>query len=345
VYRFGPRDGDWAIRWQPDGIALLLVSARDYHEKNKCSELFTARSINGMDCWSYYADVYLGDIHPEAPISFKRLTTTSSPSFKCELAWSPNGQQIAYARAVACSENGPTSGLIDGGIDILDLQTLDVKTLTDPEIGGLYQSNAFLQWSPSGDSVLFDALWMPDEGPGKHRMLVGNVKSTETRALTPEGARIGYWSPDGKKIVWEKDGSTLGITDVKSTQSQELQSLKDHNHIINSHGWSPDSRYYVWYEWADGGKGQAFRVFDVTAGKIATLLADMSVHSWAWSPDGKWLAFSVRDPFNLYIVKPDGTDLRNLTEGKGLIAMRNDPNGWGSGWYRDNAGDVQWVSR
>jgi len=329
----------------PDGIALLLLSARDYQGTEGCSELFTTRSFNGMDCWGHYADVYSTDIHPNARASLKRLMSTPSPSSKCELAWSPDGRKIAYARAVACSESGPISGLIDGGIDVLDLQTREVKTLTDPEIGGLYQSNAFLQWSPNGDNVLFDALWMPDKGPGRHRMLVGDAKGTEIRALTPEGARIGYWSPDGKKIIWEKDGGTVGITDVNSVQSQELQNLKGYSHIINQRGWSPDSRYYVWYEWADGGKGEALRMFDVVLGKVTTLLADVSVHSWAWSPDAKWLAFSVRTlgDLGIYIVKPDGTGLRNLTEAQRLGAVRNSPSGWVSGWYRDTASDVQWV--
>ncbi len=346
VYRFGPRDADWAIRWLPDGITLLLLSARDYQGVEGCSKKFTDRSIGGTECWSYYADVYSTDIHPSTPASLKRLTTTSSPSFKCELAWSPDGRKIAYARAVACSESGPISGLIDGGIDVLDLQTRDVRTLTDPEVGGLYQSNTFLQWSPSGDKILFNALLMPENDTRTRRLLVDDVKGAEIHALAPEGAVIGYWSPDGKKIMWGKGGDTLGVTDVKSNQSHEMQSLKDY-YSINRRGWSPDNQHFVWYEWADGGKGKALRVLDVTSGNATTLLADMSVHSWAWSPDGKWLAFSA-DTFGklgFYVVKPNGTGPRNLTEGQQLSAVSLGPQGWGSGWSRDNASDVQWVPR
>ena len=115
------------------------------------------------------------------------------------------------------------------------------------------------------------------------------------------------------------------------------------DYIINRRGWSPDNQHFVWYEWADGGKGKALRVLDITSGNATTLLADMSVHSWAWSPDGKWLAFSAMS--DIYVVKSDGTSPRNLTEGQQLSAVSLGPQGWESGWYRDNASDVQWVPR
>jgi len=352
VYHFEPRDAEWTIRWLPDGISFLIASARDYHGVEGCSKLFTQRSFNGTDCWSGYADLYSMDVRlQDAPDHFERLT--DSPSPRCDLTWSSDGRKVVYSRGDICKEGVGNSS----SIEILSRETSVTLPLVDGTSGTADPSavnlNSAPQWSPNGEEVSFTRFQSASGSPPTHQLLIANVASSGTHPISPD-AVYGYWSPDGKKIVWWRDNfETLGVTDLESSDTQTWSLSKDRVYIMSPLGWSPNGQYFAWTERGEGGNEKAVRILDLASANLTTLSTSFA-HSVAWSWDSNWLAFSVRTPIEpntckhrieIYIVKPDGTGLRNVTDGQQRSALPCGPTGWGWKWYQDTISDVQWVSR
>ena len=86
--------------------------------------------------------------------------------------------------------------------------------------------------------------------------------------------------------------------------------------------WSPDSQWIVFIATLDDGM---YRVsVDGTRIEFITRLDNRFLLNPAWSPDGEWIAFQVGDDtdgdgdvdmntYDIYRVRPDGTDLQQLT--------------------------------
>jgi Tol biopolymer transport system component len=345
-YDLGPRDTEWSFRWLPDGVSLLFISARDYQGDQNYCDAFTARTMAGIECWQSLADIYLADIRlPDAAISFQRLTT--SPTNRCDLAWSADGRKIAHTRGSTCE-----GGLVEPGeIEVLDLQTRDLATLMhgttdDPNPSTINYSP---MWSPDGETVLYSTWWVDEH---REQLLVTDVESWETRSASPKGILEGYWSPDGSKVVWRTE-HTLGITDLSTGESQEYQIPKNAQLHVGPSGWSADSLRFVWAQQTDQPDGSGLFILDIEAAEITTLASSV----WedvTWSPDGDWLAVSVITPverdicrhgyqIEIHIAKPDGTNLHSITGGQQMCAVQRPPTSWMGYPDRHAAMDVHWL--
>ncbi|RPH60685.1 MAG: hypothetical protein EHM81_05775 [Chloroflexi bacterium] len=77
-------------------------------------------------------------------------------------------------------------------------------------------------------------------------------------------------------------------------------------------GWSPDGMKIVY-------QNNGLWIADIASGEVSPLPAKVTnryVVKPAWSPDGEWIAFLNEDGFrgDIYLVKPDGSDLKRLTD-------------------------------
>jgi Tol biopolymer transport system component len=81
-------------------------------------------------------------------------------------------------------------------------------------------------------------------------------------------------------------------------------------------GWSPDGTRVVY---AGNGKPGALYVADASGKHRKLLLEGKRVHGnladVAWSPDGSKIAFDAGSPGHIYVIRPDGTGLRQITHG------------------------------
>jgi Tol biopolymer transport system component len=256
LYDLAPRDAEWSFRWSPDGVSLLLISARDYRGDENYCDAFTARTMAGTECWQSLADIYLADIRlPDTAVSFQRITTL--PTNRCDLAWSPNGCEVAHTRGNNCQ-----GGLVEpGDIDVLDLQTGDLATLMhgttdDPDPSTI---NYFPKWSPDAKMVLYSTWWVD-----KHteQLLVTDLESWETRPASPEGILQGWWSPDGTKVAWWTE-HTLGVTDLSSGESQEHPIPKNAQWYPGASGWSADSLRFAWAQQSDQPDESGLFILDI----------------------------------------------------------------------------------
>jgi TolB protein len=133
--------------------------------------------------------------------------------------------------------------------------------------------------SPDGRRVAFSAYGFP----GAPELVIVNSDGTGRRSIATQGIQP-VWSPDGSQIAFTRpNDARFGRGDL---------------YII-------------------GADGSNERPLTASAGLIDNATP-------AWSPDGQWIAFSRTTPYpsggasvDLYVIRPDGTALRNVTQGIG----------------------------
>src|SRR5262245_17271642 len=157
------------------------------------------------------------------------------------------------------------------------------------------------------------------------------------RADEPQVVRLttdGYlkqrpaWSPDGQRLSFTRhQGATifLFLSSADGKQEKRLTSGKDPEF---DSCWSPDGKRLAFCFdktvpnqgdmdiYTIGVDGEDLQPALVTSGKL-------SHEEWpAWSPDGQWLALSSTRDGNqeIYVVRPDGKDLRRLTSDPAIEA-------------------------
>ena len=86
--------------------------------------------------------------------------------------------------------------------------------------------------------------------------------------------------------------------------------------------WSPDGNFAA-FSYPDDPNGTPYKLwlFDPAAGTWTSLFEYAYIDPPFWSPDGQWIAFRVQDGLggeDIYVVRMDGTDLKNLTASSDL---------------------------
>jgi Tol biopolymer transport system component len=136
------------------------------------------------------------------------------------------------------------------------------------------------------------------------------------------------WSPDATRLVFSKDdalGSSIWVRPVDGTPRHELSEVppgSDGRDDFNP-AWSPDGKTIafdrtdppgLWLMDADGSNPRRLET---------TSRACPHAYQPDWSPDGEWIVFArtcrrsvegkVKSLTEIWVVRPDGSDLRRLT--------------------------------
>ena len=231
-------------------------------------------------------------------------------------AWSPDGKKIVVATE---SISNPY-----GRISVSELWTIDVTTGEKSQIskGDAVQPS----YSPHGYRI---AYWGLAAGGGQRDILTIPASGGEPKYVLKD-APLDWdpvWSPDGKYLyfasdrggimnIWriaidEKTGEIYGESEPLTTPSSWSALLRlptDGNQIIYVAAESQTSVRKISFNPDKGQiKGSAESIF--STGKGITY-PDIS-------PDEKWIAFTSNVPQeDIYIVRTDGTGLRQLTNDK-----------------------------
>ena len=180
-----------------------------------------------------------------------------------------------------------------------------------------------LQWSPDGKKLLLTRIH-----EGKMALWIMDADGENLKRLLPEHTEPhfdGYFSPDGKRIVYVYD--QLQGTDGKlrinvcAADGSDDRTLIPHKAFEESPRWSPDGKLVLWV--STRGKNPDLYTVDADGKNETRLTSDPAydLHP-AWSPDGKKIAFSSgrSGRHKLFLMNADGTGTKQLTTGDYLDA-------------------------
>ena len=219
-------------------------------------------------------------------------------------------------------------------IHVMDADGGNVQQLTDEPKGAETP-----KWSPDGTLILYASYL----GEDNNDVFVMNADGTGKRQLTDGPGYDGHasWSADGERIIFNSDRTSPDLTVPWNQRWHEIFSMRadgsdvsqhTHNQTICTYsGFSPDQQRIVYRKVTDG----PAMSWDLTLGErnseIFVSQADgtgeMNISNNAafdgwpvWSPDGTLIAFASNraGPANvgqLYVMTPDGLDLRRITTG------------------------------
>jgi Tol biopolymer transport system component len=205
------------------------------------------------------------------------------------------------------------------------------------------------------------AFWV---GEGREKADVGifaidPATSARVQVLEDQRAPAPILSPDGRTFaVWRTAWAGLdraiydqGVWTIAADGRGEKRRIADFG---GKPTWSPDGRQLIVARWLskpdNGFRCENWR-FDVDGSGATKLPIPETDAVEGWSPDGRWLVtFSERRPPHgrgnqLYLMRPDGTEQRLLTEGEGLnISPRFSPDGRRIAHvHQDYGGNSVWI--
>ncbi len=269
-------------------------------------------------------------------------------------AWSPDGTQVVYEKFTwgGWKQNQP-------------LYSWDAsREYRYTDVWPAFAKDGTMVLTAKGQDSSVDTM----RADGSDRKRIYDV--TKQSGLDPmlvkrglAGAFFPVWSPDGEWVVFGlgswftergKGGAKLMRVRRDGTGAETLTDDSVFNAGFPSY--SADGKQVVFRAWGKDGGGidysqQGLRVIDLETRKIRVLTQGYD-NLPIWSPDGARIMFTrgVRKPeskwsnFDIYTVRPDGTDLRRLTSSEASDGHAVWTNGgkqilWNSAMagYRDEA--------
>jgi TolB protein len=214
------------------------------------------------------------------------------------------------------------------GVAACALPTLHIASADDPKVA-----------SPAGSGTIY--VWAnlrTGEGEGWVMGLFAVDPETSTyNKISDFNANDVRVSRDGRTLAMNRTGKddNAGVWTLGTDGKGEKRRVTDLGGVIS---WSPDGKQLIVNKWPSKPGDDEIRVESWRFNIDGTGANKLPIHETDevddWSPDGRWLVtVSDRHPphgrgYQLYLMRPDGTDQRRLTEGKGLnVFARFSPDG------------------
>jgi len=262
-----------------------------------------------------------------------RTERTSGPGLKL-------GPKLMNSGAVAYLAKGGTNA---GLVSINGTPTLDAA-IRSPDWSPdgkhvVYEKTDFIprpqnqllySWDPRYENRYTDVF--PDLSKDGRLVVTDKNADSGISTMNPDGsdkrklyravggsAFMPTWSPDGQWIAF----GFGGYLQARRTNGAKIMvmrrdgtDLHDVTEVMPNSGfpsWSPDSKQIVYRVW--GTKDEGLRIQNLEDHSVRILTKDYDNLPF-WSPDGKLISFTRKhegNNFDIYTIRPDGTDLRQLT--------------------------------
>ncbi len=176
-----------------------------------------------------------------------------------------------------------------------------------------FQGATSIQWSPDGKRAAvvgvrrFDSwateLWLFEKADSSWRHIGGRNVHTQTS-----------WSPDGKAVLYSRAHPGVSLSQTNDLFLFDLKRHKEiqltQNERASDPDFSPDGRQIIFVKHFPGRSN--LMILDRNSGRLSQLThfsLQTEVFSPRWSPDGRWIAFSLVDSSGhraVASIQPDG---------------------------------------
>jgi TolB protein len=270
--------------WSPDGRKLGFVSRRDGN-----------------------AEIYVMNADGSG---LRNLTRT--PTDDLGPAWSPDGRAIAFVKKKCVPNPRDTrcGWSYETYLYVVNADGSGLRRLTKNQ-GHVFNAKIFnASWSADGKTIRYAGYLVYADGSGSAKQLPRNVPI------------VGVWSPDGQRIAYarlahspiEGDLPELGLWVVNADGSNPRHVAR--NTREGNPAWSPNGRRIAFKDFkgkvGSAGPSDLYVVNADGSGLRRLTRGAENVRRFAWSPDGRTIAF-LRNR-DVYIVKADGSGERRLTQ-------------------------------
>ena len=180
------------------------------------------------------------------------------------------------------------------------------------------------------DDIFPDALFRaPSALPQFGDVAGGGGHPVETETIPPSGKdalgelyffTLPHRSGQSIQLVRLPGMCVVGLAECPQLES--LVAPFPFDFSLTPLSWSPDGNFAA-FAYPDDPNGTPYKLwlFDPAAQTWTSLFEYAYIDPPFWSPNGKWLAFRVQDGLggeDVYIVQPDGSELKNLTSSSSL---------------------------
>ena len=231
-------------------------------------------------------------------------------------AWSRDGKQVVYhgGQLTTMHHYSRSPGAHVPGID---------------RRFELVHASGFPAISPDGRFIA-----VSERAPSNDRMalVIWDTDGTNPRRVyRDEGNVMGLeWSRDGRWLAFGA-GAFFGRRTSDPARIMIMRPDGSDAHAVTKEpgnagfpSWSPDGTQLVYRFWTDNEVGAGLRIVDVKTGTSRVLTTEYDTLP-AWSPKGDQIMFTRYarderfryDEFDIYSIRPDGTDLKRLTDSEG----------------------------
>jgi len=259
-------------------------------------------------CYLEPSNRYHGDILAVLPGGRAHMLTHGEGGNR-DPRWSPDGTRVAFMST--------RSGV----------EQLYVMNANGSGVVQLTHSPGFksgVDWSPDGTRIAYASSEAGITGPlgiihAPGDIYVARSDGQAARRLTSGGGLNvdPEWSPDGTSIAFFSDRGGPGEIWVMAADGSQVRRLTDGPSLNASPSWSPDSKRIAFHSERDFPGGYESAIYLMNAdGTGQRRLVDGVGLSPDWSPDGRWIVFASRrdGPWDLYALRPDGSELTRLTD-------------------------------
>jgi Tol biopolymer transport system component len=257
--------------------------------------------------------------------SAQRVVFEGEPMRIAQIAWSPDGTEIAYQDPIADER----------GIFIANPDGSDALRLTD----GI--NDAWPSWSPDGTKIVFSSsrndptIELCEPGADFRcatDVYVMDADGTNLIRLTNGGAPEyqPVWSPDGRRIAYLRStggtGGEASLIFTMNADGSDVQQVSSGDGGSDfSPSWSPDGSEIVFLGFRFEDTGIWIAAADGSDERKVFGGGWYSVDDPVWSPAGDLIAF-VGSPEGgdaalddeLYVLRPDGTEVTKIADAPGV---------------------------